>query len=114
MNGLLPGFAELCVMASKAMRPYLPQISVAISATCFAIYGGDVHEWIKGCVKGYHFLLRLLAFVFLAAFGYGALSLALAHFLGLLLTAMSDVLLAPALVVALVAIGILAEEKNHI
>lgn len=114
MNALFNAIANLCASASQGTRPYLTQVALAISSTLLAIYGGDINGWFKDLVKGYPFVLRVLAFVLLVAFGYGALGLAMAHFLAVLLGMLANVILAPVICLVFLLIGLLAEEKRHI
>lgn len=114
MNELFNAIVHVCEEASRGMRPYLPQIAIAISSTLLAIYGGAINGWVKDCVKPYHFLLRLLVFVLLVAFGYGVLNMLIAHFLGQLMGMFSNAVLMPITVFVFILIGLLAEENKHI
>jgi hypothetical protein len=114
MNELFNAIAHLCESGSRGLRPYLPLVALAITATLFALYGDGINKYVKDLVKDYHFLLRLLIFVLLVAFGYGALSLVIAHFLAQVMGMLNNLLLLPLTVLIFVLIGFLAEEKNQI
>jgi hypothetical protein len=114
MHGLFIAVAKLIAVASNALRPHLAQVALAVAATLLAIFGSDINGGIKGLVKDYHFLVRLAIFVFLVAFGYGAVSLAFAHVLTGLLGQIDDLYLAPLVALVFVLIGALAEHRRNI
>ena len=114
MNELFPAIAHLSEAASRGMRPYLPQVALAITSTLLAIYGGDINKHVKELVKTCHFLLRLLVFVLVVAFGYGALNLLVSHYLAQLLGMINNFWLMPLTGLGFLLIGLLAEEKNQI
>jgi hypothetical protein len=114
MHEILMSVAKLMAVASHALRPHLAQVALAIAATLLAIFGSDINGAIKGVVKDYHFLVRLAIFVFLVAFGYGAVSLTFAHVLTGLLGQIDDFYLAPLVVLVFVLIGALAEHRRNI
>lgn len=114
MNELLTAIGHLLEAASRGMRPYLPQIALAISSTVLAIYGGGINKAVKDSVNGYPFALRLLVFVLLVTFGYGAVTLLVSHLLALLIGKFSNLLLMPVTAGIFLVLGYLAEEKNQI
>ncbi len=114
MNELLTAIGHLFEAASRGLRPYLPQIALAISSTVLAIYGGGINKAVKDAVKSYPLLARLTVFVLLVTFGYGAVTLLVSHLLALLFGKLSNLLLMPLTVGAFLVLGYLAEEKNQI
>ena len=111
-------FASLLVkpltLASSALRPHLSNIMFAYSATLLAIFGGNINGLVRDWVKHLNFLIRLLAFIALVAFGYGALTLFLSHLMVQCIAKIDDVFLSPILILAFILLGVLAEEKRHI
>lgn len=96
------------------MRPHLGGIALAISSTLLAIYGTAINGWVKEQVAQYHFIVRVLAFVLLVAFGYGAANLAISHLLARMLARIDDLYLFPLVLLAFLGIGTLAEHEKHI
>jgi hypothetical protein len=99
---------------SQFLREYVREISVALVATILALYGGYINDGVKSLMKNHHFLFRFMVFVLLCAFGYGAISVYAAHFVRLLLLQLSDLWLAPIIVLCFLIIGLLAERKRKI
>ena len=99
---------------SHFIRPYLPQISIAITSSILALFGSEINGWFKAIIRKRPFLIRVGAFVMLVAFGYGALNLFCAHLVSRILAQASDSLLAPVILAVFVIIGWLAEEKRQI
>jgi hypothetical protein len=99
---------------SQLMRDYMREISVALIATVLALYGNYVNEAVKSLMKSHHFIARFTVFVLLCAFGYGALSVYTARFVRLLMSHLSDLWLAPVVIVSFLLVGLLAEHKRKI
>jgi uncharacterized membrane protein len=106
--------ANPIVWASQSIRPVIPQVSIAITSSLLAVFGGAINGWFKLAIKRYHFIVRVFAFVMLVAFGYGALNLALAHLLSQLLITTDDFWLSSIILVVFMGIGLLAEEQRQI
>jgi hypothetical protein len=109
-----PGNFNPIVWTSQAIRPFLPQISVAITSSVLAVFGSEINGWFKQLIRKKPFVLRVSAFVLLVAFGYGALNLFVSHYLSQILILCDDLWLSPLILVAFILIGILAEERRQI
>lgn len=105
---------ELLTSAADILRPYLSQISVAITAALLVLFGDHLNGFVRDSVKDYNFLVRLTVFILIVTFGYGALSLFLAHVLAGLIGQIPKFYLCPALILTFIIIGVIAEEKKHI
>ena len=105
---------EMLVSASEFVRPYTCKIAMAITAAMLALFGDHINGAIRSMVKDYNFLIRLTVFIFLVAFGYGALSLGMSHVLSNLLSKIPNLYLFPSLIIIFILIGIIAEEKKRI
>jgi len=114
MNAVLSAATNLLVMLSEEMRPHLSKIAVAIALTMLAIWGNDINRRVKRLVNNWPFIVRVLVFVLLVAFGYGAASLAISHFLGNFLMLLDSRFLGIFVISIFVLIGVLAEHKGHI
>ena len=114
MNDFAVLISQPLIAASTAIRPCLTSIAFAFTATLLAIFGNEINGWFKELVKELHFLVRILAFMGLVAFGYGAATVAIAHTLARLLSQAGNIALSPIVLAALIAIGVLAEHKKHI
>jgi len=111
---LMAGVAGMPVFVSGTMRPYLSQIAIAVSATLLAIFGSDINAAVKRVVREWPLVLRIVIFVLLVAFGYGAVTLMVSHFLAGMLMQLDDRYLSAVIVLAFVCIGALAEHKGHV
>lgn len=106
--------SEILTSASEFVRPYIYKIAMAITAAMLALFGDHINGAIRTMVKDYNFLIRLIVFILLVAFGYGALGLAMAHVLAKLLAGIPNLYLFASLLLVFILIGIIAEEKKHI
>jgi len=98
---------------SKWMRDELRAVSMAIIATILIVFGNSINRGVRKMIKNYNFFLRLLIFIALCAFGYGLAALMAAKVLTSLLGTMSNTALSPIVFLIFVAIGFIAEHKNH-
>lgn len=98
---------------SHAIRPFVPQIGMAIAATFFFVYGGNIHGVIRKSMQKYHFLVRLSLFTVICAFGYGAATVYAAVLVGKLLGTLNDIYLFPIVLCIFLLIGFLAERKKQ-
>ena len=105
---------DVLTSASEIVRPYLYKIAMAITAAILVLFGEHINSIIRNMVKGYNFFVRLTVFIFVVAFGYGALTLAIAHLLARLLAQIPNLYLFLVLLLIFIAIGIIAEEKKQI
>ena len=96
------------------VRSILPQISFAIIASLLIIYGNNVNKFVKKLLKRQKFFVRILIFVLVCGFGYGALTVYSANLLEDLLHSLDRNILTPILLSALLIVGILAERKNQL
>lgn len=99
---------------SQWIRHFLPQVSLAITSTVLAVFGGEINCWVKSLIKRRPFLVRVSVFVLLVTFGYGALNIAISHLVSRILMKTDDLFLAPIVVVLFIIIGVIAEEKRQI
>ena len=95
------------------MAPFIPQISIAIIATLLTIFGEDLNKSIKRHLRPTHFFTRLLIFVLVCAFGYGALSVFMTRLITEMLSCVGSLALAPIVIGVFLIIGYLAEHKNQ-
>ena len=107
MNELINGFGDW-------LRHHLLYVSTAFISCLMAMYGGVIGGAVKRSVQGYNFFVRVVIFVFLCAFGYGAFGLLLARLLRDLLAQLSFSWLAGLVAALFLLVGLLAEEKDKI
>lgn len=96
------------------LRPHLRETSVALVATVLVIYGGNINSAIKQQIQGLNIVFRLLIFIAVCAFGYGAATVFFAYLVRLLLADLSPMSLVIAIVGFFTIVGILAERKKQI
>lgn len=105
---------DLLIKLGRFTQGYLTEIALALIATLLVIYGSEINGLIKRQVRNLPYLARLLSFVLMCAFGYGAATIFLtplaAHWLGQLPTQW----LFPAVLLIFLVVGWLAERKNQI
>ena len=54
-----------------SIRGNLYDISLAIMATLFVLFGPGINAWVQKSISGLNFVLRTLIFVLVCAIGYG-------------------------------------------
>jgi len=96
------------------VRPYLQEVSFAMVASVVFIYGEDLNALLKKQIQPYHVLVRILIFIVVCAFGYGALTVFLAMALERVLDGMDSVSLVLLLLGFILAIGLMAERRKQI
>ena len=99
---------------SNWMRNGLFSIAMAIVATLLTIYGGHFNKAVRDLTKKYPFMVRLMIFVCLCAFGYGLLTLLAAKLLCNMLGGLNNHALAPVVILIFIVIGFIAERKKNI
>ena len=105
---------DLIAQASGLARPHLGTISTSFTLVLLVIYGDNINRAVKKRVRNQPFLLRTFSFVVLCAFGYGLLTVWLTPLLTKAFLLLGDRYLAPVVVLAFVALGMLAERKRYL
>jgi len=105
---------EFSVWLARCIKPHLVRVAIALVATVLFIYGAAINAAIKKQIQGYHFIIRVLIFILICAFGYGALTVAISVLVARLLARLDDVYLAPSILAFLIIVGILADRKKQI
>ncbi len=105
---------SLIMQFSHWLYPWLGEISMAIMATLLVIYGAVINRMLKRQISHWHFIFRTIVFILLCTFGYGALLIYVTPMLKHLLASIGMVYLGPLIVGIFIALGAIAERKNHI
>ncbi len=98
---------------AEPLRDYLSSITLAIAATILILYGNDVNRFVKRKISARPFILRLLIFMALCAFGYAVVTLIIGATLAQLLVGLSNGALILTVLIILTVIGFLAERKGQ-
>ena len=104
---------DLLSALSRWLREYVDMLALAMTATVLIIFGGDINRWVKRKVNKYNFAIRLLVFVLLCAVGYGLATIYTGHLVADFLRQINDVYLFPLIVLLLIGLGLIAENKQH-
>ncbi|NMP31364.1 DUF3392 domain-containing protein [Thalassotalea sp. M1531] len=107
MNSVLIDFAQW-------FRPYQTQCAMAIIATLLVLFGAEISQAIRQLIKKQHILVRTLVFVFVCAFGYGALTVWLTGLFSQWLGMISDLYLMPVILLIFIVLGLYAQKQRHI
>ena len=107
-------FAEFMYWLAALMRRNLDPVATALVATLLVIYGNDINSAVKARIKNQYFPVRVLIFVLVCAFGYGAATVAISMLLAGLLREVGSLYLAPVVIVFLLVVGLLADRKKQI
>lgn len=103
---------ELLSPLARVARENLYQISLIIIATLLVIYGTNINNLVRGMVSGFHFVVRVAAFIALVTVGYGAISVLLVPQLHKALAMLPNLWLPIAIASIFVLLGALIEKKK--
>lgn len=102
------------IQASVWLRPHVSAIAFMIVATLLVLYGNTINGLVKRAISHYHFVVRVLIFILLCAFGYGLLTTLITPFVASQLASLPNLYLSPVVVIITVALGVLAERKKQV
>lgn len=102
---------DLIATLSRWSRHHLSDISLAIMATVFVLFGPALNGWVQKNVGGLNFILRTLAFVVFCALIYGLGIIYLSPWLAKGLAQFNNYTLAPVLILMLFIIGVIADRN---
>ena len=87
------------------------EISLAIMATLFVLFGPGINAWVQKSISGLNFVLRTLIFVLVCAIGYGLAIVFLTPWLAKGLGYFNNFTLSPVLLLVFFLIGVLADRS---
>lgn len=102
---------DLIVNLSRWSRGHLYDISLAIMATLFVLFGPGLNAWVQRSIGSLNFILRTLIFVIVCAVGYGLAIVFLTPWLAKGLAHFNNFTLSPMLLLVFFIIGILADRS---
>ena len=102
---------DLIVTLSRWSRGHLYDISLAIMATLFVLFGPGINAWVQKSISGLNFVLRTLIFVLVCAIGYGLAIVFLTPWLAKGLGYFNNFTLSPVLLLVFFLIGVLADRS---
>lgn len=102
------------VQTSLWLRPHLMTIALMVVATLLVLYGNNINAVVKRNINHYPFIVRIMIFILLCAFGYGLLTNILTPFIASQLAQLSNLYLGPIVVIGTIALGVLAERKRQV
>ena len=102
---------DLIVNLSRWSRGHLYDISLAIMATLFVLFGPGLNTWVQRSIGSLNFILRTLIFVIVCAVGYGLAIVFLTPWLAKGLAHFNNFTLSPVLLLVFFIIGILADRS---
>lgn len=101
------------IQSSHWLRPHLMTIALMIVATLLVLYGNTINAVVKRQISHYHFIIRVVIFILLCAFGYGLLTSLLTPFVAQQLAKLPNYYLSPIVLIISVSLGALAERKRQ-
>lgn len=102
---------DLIATLSRWSRSHLSDISLAIMATLFVLFGPVLNAWVQRNIAGLNFILRTLLFVIFCALVYGLGIIYLSPWLAKGLAQFNNYTLAPVLILVLFIIGVVADRN---
>ena len=107
-------FHNILTALADWIRPHSGNIALALIATILVVYGDDINRAVKKQLRPYPYLIRLIGFVMLCAFGYGALTVYATPVIENLIQKIPNLYLAPAVAILFLLVGLLAERRRQI
>ncbi|TVQ72657.1 DUF3392 domain-containing protein [Ectothiorhodospira sp. BSL-9] len=105
---------DTLLQAGVWMRGYTSQIALALVATLLVVYGQDILRAVKAAVRPYPLVFRLLVFVLMCVFGFGAIAVFLAPWVAQGLMMVDTLWLAPTVAGAFLILGFIAERRQQL
>ena len=105
---------QLLSTTSHWFKPYLTEIAFSFVATLLILYGCRINSEIKKITSNYHFLVRVTVFILISGFGYGWATVYLTGVLEKTLQYKTGNYLGLIVIAFFLALGIMADNKNHI
>ncbi|WP_028238412.1 DUF3392 domain-containing protein [Stutzerimonas azotifigens] len=102
---------DLIATLSRWSRGHLYDISLAIMATLFVLFGPALNAWVQRSIAGLNFFFRTLIFVLVCAIGYGLAIVFLTPWLAHGLAYFTNYTLAPVLLLIFFVIGVMADRR---
>ncbi|MBU1329116.1 MAG: DUF3392 domain-containing protein [Gammaproteobacteria bacterium] len=102
---------DLIVTLSRWSRGHLYDISLAIMATLFVLFGPGINASVQRAIGNLNFILRTLIFVAICAVGYGLAMVFITPVLAQGLGHFNNYTLAPVLLLVFFIIGVLADRN---
>jgi len=104
----------LAKFGANWIRPYVDQVALAVVASVLVIYGKAVNDLVRQTFKNWPFAVRVLVFMIVCAFGYGALTVLATRFLQRFLAGLGNAQLAIVIAGFYFLVGMLAQKKRQI
>ncbi|MCY0965719.1 DUF3392 family protein [Parathalassolituus penaei] len=95
------------------LRPFNSDIALAWVATLLVIYGDSINGFVRNLVRRQMVVVRILVFIALCTFGYGALTVWVVPFVARFLSHQPANLYVILVVGGFVLLGIMAERFNR-
>ncbi|WP_242467853.1 DUF3392 family protein [Halorhodospira neutriphila] len=105
---------ELLWRSGAWTQAHIHDIALGLVATLLVIYGSSINRAFARTVRPYPWLVRVVGFVLLCAFGYGMLTALLTPLLAEALLYIETRWLGVGLLAALLVIGWLAERRGQL
>ena len=102
---------DLIATLSRWSRGHLYDISLAIMATLFVLFGPSLNAWVQRTIGGLNFIFRTLIFVLVCALVYGMAIVYLTPYLSAGLSQFNNYTLAPVLLLVFFLIGVIADRS---
>lgn len=114
MADLLNIINALLLQIGQWLHAYLHHLSLLLVVCLVSLYANDIIKLTKGVVARRHFIIRVMCFVLITAFGFGFLVVWLSPLLTKVLLYFGIQWLGVTLLVAFFILGTIADRKNQL
>lgn len=101
-------------LTSSWVRPHLALIAFTFMATLLVLYGSDIIRVLRGIIKPYPLLVRVLILMILCAFGFGWAATKLTWLMERYLFAKTGAWTGVVVLLTFIALALLADRKKHV
>ncbi|MGO2332506.1 MAG: DUF3392 family protein [Pseudoalteromonas nigrifaciens] len=114
MANILNLLNSILVNTSQWLHGYLYNLSMLIMVCLVSLYANDIIKLTKGLVAQRHFIIRVICFVLITAFGFGFVVVWLSPLLIKALLFFGTKWLSVTLLAAFFILGTIADRKNQL
>jgi len=104
----------LAKIGANWIRPYIDEVALAVVASVLVLYGKAINDLVKQAFKTWPVMVRVLVFMIVCAFGYGALTVLATRLLQQFLAGLGNTQLTLAMIGFYFLVGMLAQKKRQI
>ncbi|MGF1742968.1 DUF3392 domain-containing protein [Vibrio profundum] len=105
---------QLLAPFGKDILPYISEISTALIACTLILLGNEINGFIRRAMRNQHFIIRIVIFVLINAFGYGLVIVKITPYVAHGFRQLSPGVMLAIILLCFIVIGDWAQRNRHI